>query len=53
MQKVITTKNLCYTYKTGNRKVEALQDMDLSVDNGEIFGFIGPNGACVTKLHRR
>lgn len=29
----------------GNRSVTAVQDLDLTVRDGEIFGFLGPNGA--------
>ncbi|WP_092900703.1 ABC transporter ATP-binding protein [Halostagnicola kamekurae] len=29
----------------GNRSVTAVQDLDLTVREGEIFGFLGPNGA--------
>jgi len=45
MQQVLSTKNLCYAYETGKKRVEALKGIDLSVNRGEIFGFIGPNGA--------
>lgn len=33
-----------YRGKRGN-KVEALTNLDLSIDKGEVFGFLGPNGA--------
>ncbi|MBK7256444.1 MAG: ABC transporter ATP-binding protein [Ignavibacteriae bacterium] len=39
---------LSKTYKTGvrsRREVQALQDLTLSVDRGEIFSLLGPNGA--------
>ena len=45
MQNILTIKNLQYTYETGKKRVEALKELNLSVDRGEIFGFIGPNGA--------
>lgn len=34
-------------YYTGKRRcrITALQDLDLSVSEGEVFGFLGPNGA--------
>jgi ABC-2 type transport system ATP-binding protein len=37
----IEISNLCKTFG----KVKALNNVDLSVNKGEIFGFIGPNGA--------
>ena len=30
----------------------AIQNMDLTVETGEIFGFLGPNGACKTTAIR-
>jgi ABC-2 type transport system ATP-binding protein len=45
MERILTARNLCYTYESGKKSVEALKGVDLSVDKGEIFGFIGPNGA--------
>lgn len=33
-------------------KIEALKDVSLSVDRGEIFGFIGPDGSGKTTLFR-
>lgn len=39
--KVIETKNLCK--KFGD--VEAVKNLDLTVERGQLFGFIGPNGA--------
>jgi ABC-2 type transport system ATP-binding protein len=38
---MIELKNLCKTYID----VKAVDNLSLSVANGEIFGFIGPNGA--------
>ncbi len=45
MQKILSAKNLQYTYESGKSRTEALKGVDLSVEDGEIFGFIGPNGA--------
>lgn len=42
----IKTENLSKTYKKGLRKkVESLKNLNLEVKEGEIFGFIGANGA--------
>ncbi|MBU0683203.1 MAG: ABC transporter ATP-binding protein [Candidatus Omnitrophota bacterium] len=45
MNKILSIKNLNYTYKTGRYSVPALIDLTFDVAEGEIFGFIGPNGA--------
>ncbi|MEP0764661.1 MAG: ATP-binding cassette domain-containing protein, partial [Chloroflexota bacterium] len=38
---VIQTHNLTHRYG----KLTAIQDVNLTVYEGEIFGFLGPNGA--------
>ena len=45
MNDILVAKNVCYTYESGKKRIEALKDLNLSVNKGEIFGFIGPNGA--------
>ena len=45
---VIEITNLTKDYEVGfwrKRKVRALDDLSLSVDHGQIFGFLGANGA--------
>ena len=45
---VIEIKNLTKDYEVGfwrKRKVRALDDLSLSIDRGQIFGFLGANGA--------
>jgi ABC-2 type transport system ATP-binding protein len=42
---VIRTEGLTKTYKSGLKKIQALAGIDLSVERGEIFGFLGPNAA--------
>ncbi len=44
---ILRTEALTKTFDVGvrRRRVHAVQDLTLSVDEGEIFGFVGPNGA--------
>ena len=44
---ILRTEGLSKTFEVGlgRRRVEAVQDLTLSVAEGEIFGFVGPNGA--------
>jgi len=48
LHEVIATRNLTKKYKD----VSAVEDLNLSVDKGEIFGFLGPNGAGKTTTIR-
>ncbi len=45
--KVIETENLSkeFAIGLGFKKVTALEQLNLSIEKGEIFGYIGPNGA--------
>lgn len=48
MSTVIQIENLSKDYETGfwkKKKVRALHDLSLSVEGGQIFGFLGGNGA--------
>jgi len=47
MTVAIETRNLSKTYRSlfGLREVVAVEDLSLSVEEGEVFGFLGPNGA--------
>ena len=38
----VETKSLSKTYGTG---VKAVDEVSITVNDGEIFGFLGPNGA--------
>jgi ABC-2 type transport system ATP-binding protein len=44
---ILRTEGLTKTFEVGfrRRRVDAVQDLTLSVQEGEIFGFVGPNGA--------
>lgn len=46
MEKVLTMKNVCKTYKTGHDKpVEALKDINMEFEKGVFYGIMGPSGA--------
>ena len=50
--KAITATNIRKSYKNGKEQVEALTPVTFSVDKGELFGCIGPDGAGKTTLFR-
>src|SRR5262245_18597790 len=54
MAPVITVRDLVKTYRTPfrRRKVEALRGVSFAVEPGEVFGFLGPNGAGETTTIR-
>jgi D-methionine transport system ATP-binding protein len=49
---LIEIKNLSKVYKSSGITVEALKDINLTVNNGEIFGIIGLSGAGKSSLVR-
>ena len=49
---MIELKDLSKTYVTSNGTVDALQDINLSIEDGEIFGIIGLSGAGKSTLVR-
>ena len=51
MQPVIA-ENIVKTYRTKKTVVDALKGISFTVDKGEIFGIIGPDGAGKTSLFR-
>lgn len=42
---ILKVKNLCKSYGTGEAKVEALKNIDLSVNKGEFIAIVGPSGS--------
>ncbi|MBV9576615.1 MAG: ATP-binding cassette domain-containing protein [Gammaproteobacteria bacterium] len=49
---MIELKQLCKTYEVNQRKLHALQDIHLSISQGEIFGIFGESGAGKSTLLR-
>ena len=49
---MIEIQNLSKTFHTAGGEVEALKDIDLRVEDGDIFGIIGLSGAGKSTLVR-
>jgi ABC-2 type transport system ATP-binding protein len=49
---MIKTQELSKTFQTGRQTIRAVQDLSLSVRQGELFGLFGPNGAGKSTLVR-
>ena len=49
---MIEIKNLCKTYNTATGEIVALDDINLTIQDGEIFGIIGLSGAGKSTLVR-
>ncbi len=47
---IVSVRNIKKTYNKG--KVVALRDLSFDVEEGEIYGIIGPDGAGKTSLFR-
>ena len=45
LEPIIEIKSLTKTFGSGENQVEALRDVNISVESGEIFGIIGLSGA--------
>ena len=49
---IIEVQDLWQSFKSRQGTVEALHDVSLSVESGEVFGFLSPNGAGKTTTLR-
>ncbi|MBQ2627707.1 MAG: ATP-binding cassette domain-containing protein, partial [Eubacterium sp.] len=52
MSEMIQVKNLSKTFQTREGTVEALRNIDLTVEAGDIYGIIGMSGAGKSTLVR-
>lgn len=52
MEPIVELKNLCKTFGSGANQVNALQNVSLAVEPGDIFGIIGLSGAGKSTLVR-
>jgi ABC-2 type transport system ATP-binding protein len=50
--KAVQLENIVKTYSTKNSTVTAVEDVTFSVEEGELFGLIGPDGAGKTSIFR-
>lgn len=48
----VVVENISKQYRLRKKEVQALRDISFSVDKGELFGIIGPDGAGKTTLFR-
>ena len=47
---ILDIQNITAGYGSGKRHIDALRDVSLQIEAGEIFGLLGPNGAGKTTL---
>ena len=45
MSKIIVTKNISKRYVMGEEVIDALKDINISVNKGEYVAFMGPSGS--------
>ena len=49
---MIELKNVCKTFDSGTGEVDALKDVSLTINDGDIYGIIGMSGAGKSTLVR-
>ena len=50
MSRIIEARNLCKVYRRGREEIQALQNVNFSVEAGEFVSIIGPSGSGKTAL---
>ena len=50
MQKILSVSNVSKTFKSGERDLTVLSDVDLSIEEGETVAIVGPSGSGKTTL---
>jgi len=48
----VELKNISKSYSSNKSTVQAVDDVSFSVEEGELFGLIGPDGAGKTSIFR-
>ncbi|MEM6724847.1 MAG: ATP-binding cassette domain-containing protein, partial [Bacteroidota bacterium] len=50
MQEILKVENLSKIYKSGQKQLTVLQDINFSLQKGETFSIVGPSGSGKTTL---